>query len=235
MKCYVSDLNMSKKKHNLIVVSHPDDETLFFAGLMLAQCEHPWIVACVTDGNADGLGAKRLKQFQKAAKLLGAEKIVLFNLPDKFASRLQQKILNHKLSELETPNEVYTHGPIGEYGHPHHQDVSYAVHNFYYKKCSVYSVAHNCMPDKIINLTAAQLKIKNKIISEIYFNETKRFINFVPSTSTESFVKIKLNEVQTIYNYLAVNKMYEHQYLDKYKWYEPYFKEMKKKSKNRPF
>ena len=226
---------MSKKKHNLIVISHPDDESIFFAGLMLSQRKKPWCVVCVTDGNADGMGHQRAEQFKKAARTLGAKRTVFFNLPDEYHSRLNQDLLKNKLAELELPHEVYTHGPIGEYGHPHHQDVSFAVHSFYYKKCQVYAAAHNCLPDKIVELSASEFSKKTKILSEIYFSETERFINFIPATSTEGFAKIKLSEVKNIFEYFAYNKKLNPNNLHKYKWFLPYFKSMNDKTKNRPF
>ncbi|MCB0350007.1 MAG: PIG-L family deacetylase [Bdellovibrionales bacterium] len=231
---------MSKRKHKLIIVSHPDDESLFFAGLMLSEKSTHWTVVCATDGNADGHGHKRMKQFSTATKLLGAKKIICLDLQDKFNKRLDQKTLKEKLSELSAtwtsqPDEVYTHGPIGEYGHPHHQDISLAVHNHFHKKSPVYSIAHNCKPDRVIKLSATDFRMKTKVLSNIYFSETERFINFVPATAVECFVKLKLREVQNIYNHIALNKKISPRELDKYLWFLPYFKSMKIKSKSRPF
>jgi LmbE family N-acetylglucosaminyl deacetylase len=226
---------MSKKKHHLLVVSHPDDESLFFAGLVLQNKKYPWHVVCVTDGNADGQGLLRAKQFEKATRALGAKKITFLGMPDKFESRLDIQLIQKKISDIVAPEEVYTHGPLGEYGHPHHQDVSFAVHQFFNKKCKVISVAHNCVPDKVIRLTENEFAKKSKILSEIYFSETERFIHFVPATAVENFACFTFSEVENIYKYFAEDKPLERSRLKKYRWFWPYFESVKKNTKLRPF
>jgi LmbE family N-acetylglucosaminyl deacetylase len=226
---------MSKKKHNLVIVAHPDDESLFFAGAILAQKKLPWHAICVTDGNADGHGQVRKHQFEKACKKLGIKKISSLNMPDRYTQRLDIKTIKVALESIETPNLVFTHGPVGEYGHPHHQDVSMAVHEFYNKKCEVIAVAHNCMPDKVFQLTTQQYKIKSEILSKIYFSETERFINFVPATPTESFAKFTLLEVQSLYQFFTENNMAALDKLKKYKWFKDYLTSLRTRIENRPF
>jgi len=226
---------MSKRKHKLIIVAHPDDETLFFAGLLLSARRHPWKIICVTDGNADGGGKQRATQLALAAKTLGAEELLYFNLPDHFDLRLDQSLLRKKLAALEMPVEVYTHGPIGEYGHPHHQDVCFGVHKFYHNKCPVFAPAHNCLADKIIRLSDEEFKIKTKLLAKIYFSETQRFINFVPATSVETFAKFDFDEIKNIYLYLTNSKKLNPKKLEKYRWFLPYFSSFADKTKARPF
>jgi hypothetical protein len=156
-------------------------------------------------------------------------------LPDIYSQRLDLNLIKENLAKLAIPENVYTHGPLGEYGHPHHQDVSYAVNEFYHKKCPVFCIAHNCKSDITIDLTSKEFNLKSKILSEIYFSETERFINFVPSASTECFSKIQLRESKEIYNVMAKNKKLNPNNLKKYLWMKKYFKSLKIRIKNRPF
>ncbi len=226
---------MSKKKHNLDVVALSDKKTLFFAGAFLSLKSKPWHLVCVTDGNADGQGAKRKLQFEAACKKLNVKNIVYFGMPDRYTSRLDLVSLKNKLSSLASPHLVFTHGPIGEYAHPHHQDVSLAVHEFYNKKCAVWGVAHNCEPDKVIHLSTKQFKIKTEILSKIYFSETERFINFVPATFSEGYAKFSIEEVRALYSYFAKNDTSQFSHLKKYKWFIPYLTSLRARIENRPF
>jgi LmbE family N-acetylglucosaminyl deacetylase len=225
----------SKAKANLLVVAHPDDETLFFAGLLLREKKKRWHVVCVTDGNADGQGAERHRQFAKACKTLGVASYDFFNLPDLYQKRLDLKTLKEKLFALPEFEAIYTHGPTGEYGHPHHQDVSFAVHECFAKNKPVWSVAHNCEPDRSIHLNSHEYKIKSGILSKIYLSETERFIGFVPSTSSENFCRISFTEVREIYNYLISDRTALPRSLKKYKWFKPYFKSFRERLRKRPF
>ncbi|OFZ18214.1 MAG: hypothetical protein A2Z20_11870 [Bdellovibrionales bacterium RBG_16_40_8] len=244
MKCYMSVDYMSKKKHNLLVVSHPDDETIFFGGLLLSENKRNWSVVCVTDANADKQGAKRLSEFHQATKKLGVKNLYFFHLPDLYEERLDINKIQQKLAQIPKPEEVYTHGPLGEYGHPHHQDVSFAVHQYFQqnsnKKTPVYSVAYNCMAEKVVKLTPAQYKKKVVILSQIYFSETERFMNFIPATAIECFTKLKFKEVAALYSYLTsddnTDKNQRHLgVLEKYKWFMPYLDSFKIRLKNRLF
>lgn len=226
---------MSKQKHKLIVIAHPDDESIFFAGLILMHNKTPIHVACVTDGNADGQKKIRQKKFQKATRLLGVKKIHFFNLPDHYSRRLNLKAIEENLRHLDLPNEVYTHGPIGEYGHPHHQDVAYAVHRYFNKKAPVYSPAYNCVPDKIISLKEENFLKKIKILSNIYFSETDQFINILPASYCEGFCKINLREVTSIYEFFTHAKLKAPKFLEKYKCFRPYFLSLRKRIKTRLF
>lgn len=230
---------MSKQKNKLIIVAHPDDESIFFGGLMLSSKKATTHLVCVTDGNADGDKSNRQKQFLLAANKFGVDKIHFFNLPDRYNKRLSIKKIQEKLHALEKllkPQlEIYTHGPIGEYGHPHHQDVSFAVHQYYRKKRPVYSPAYNCAADTFIHLNEKLFLEKAKIMSQIYFSETNRFINILPATTCEGFCKIDLREATSIYQFFVHSKLKSPKYLKKYKWFLPYFTLLRDRIKTRLF
>lgn len=222
------------QKKGLIVVAHPDDETLFFSGLVMSEADVKWTLVCVTDGNADGMGGERLQQLQKTSELLGFSRFHSLNHPDRYEQRLDQKLLQEQLQQFQS-DVVYTHGILGEYGHPHHQDVSYAVHACFFDQAPVYSTAYNCYPEKVVVLERSSWEIKSNLISTVYFQETKRFIEFIPATGVESFSRVGWQEVEHIYRALCDQKPVRKEMLRVYSWHEPYLNDFERRSKERPF
>jgi hypothetical protein len=190
---------------SLIVTAHPDDETLFFAGLILSRPKTRWHVVCATNGNADGLGEKRRHDFEKACRTLNVANTSWLGLPDVFEKRLPEEQIISRLPKVNV-TEVFTHSIIGEYGHPHHQDVSYAVHHQFKDRCPVYSVAYNCSPEFKVVLNDDHWRIKCEILTSTYLNETKRFYNLLPVTFAEGFVQVAFDEVKSLYQYLTKEK-----------------------------
>lgn len=190
---------MAQKKSNLIVVAHPDDETIFFAGLVLRNRKTPWRLICVTNGNGDGRGGQRWLELQNACKKLGIKSIEQWNFADQYEKRLDVKALCERLQNVAAPHQVFTHSPLGEYGHPHHQDVSMAVHQAFGGKNSVWSVAYNCRPEKVIALSKSEYERKTEILRKVYGLETQRFLHLIPAAAVEGFVKLKKSEVASVY------------------------------------
>ncbi|HTL12919.1 MAG TPA: PIG-L family deacetylase [Bdellovibrionota bacterium] len=226
-------------KASLMVVAHPDDETLFFGGLLLTTRSKRWTVVCVTDGNADGNGAARAQQFQAACKALGVKRALHWDFPDIYEKRLDLDRLERRLGELVDeigkPAEVYTHGPLGEYGHPHHQDVCAAVHRAFAPKVPVWAPAYNCMPARLAKLTPAQYRTKCKILAGIYRAETRRFAHFLPATAVEGFVRHKPAEIEALYGWIAHARRPDPKQLVAYGWYLPYLEDSGGRVAPRPF
>ena len=221
------------KNFNLLVVAHPDDESIFFAGLLMKQSKAQWKVILMTDADADGHGRARMNQFDRAMKRLKVKKIECWQYPDIYEQRLPVEEIALRLMQ-EKALKVYTHGIIGEYGHPHHQDVSFAVHLAFAEK-KVMSVAYNCFPNESIQLPKSSYQMKTKVLSQVYQEETRMFSNFLPATSTESFVSVSFKEVQSLYEFFTKGKKPSLKNLKVYQWYWPYLAAQKRKSLPRPF
>jgi hypothetical protein len=189
------------KNANLIIVAHPDDESIYFAGLILQNCDHPWHVICVTNGGADGKSIQRAQDFTNACKLLNVDKFEIWDFPDIYEQRLDISELTKKLKLLPTPHQVFTHSILGEYGHPHHQDVSFATHQTFPEK--TYSIAHNIYPEIKVELSLGSYKIKEKILTEIYSSELNRFMHVIPLSFYEGFSQIHFDEVEHVYQVLS--------------------------------
>lgn len=102
-----------------LIVAHPDDEVLWFGGLLL---RHPgdWTVICCTVPRKD---PERADYFHDAVAALGASGWVLPHVePD--PSRSELPWLRSELGDLSEFDTVVTHNAVGEYGHRHHVAVN---------------------------------------------------------------------------------------------------------------
>ncbi|NJL25387.1 MAG: PIG-L family deacetylase [Calothrix sp. SM1_5_4] len=222
------------KKYNLLVVAHPDDETIFFGGLLQVHRRRPWKVVCVTDGNADGQGRKRENDFKQACGLLKVKTCEMWGFPDQFEKRLDLERLEERL-KAETPVEVFTHGILGEYGHPHHQDVSLAVHRSFGAGVTVWSTAYNAFAEKVFRLPRRAYEKKCEILSRIYFTETRRFAQWLPAHNFEGVVRARLSEVERLYDFLKGGEPPSAGQLDVYRWFLPYLEDFRAQLGRRHF
>jgi LmbE family N-acetylglucosaminyl deacetylase len=218
---------MSKGKYGLVCVAHPDDETLFFGGVLqrrISKSSMPWTVVCVTDGNADGQGDAREKQFRKACRELGVKRAEWWGFADRFEERLDVAEIRLRLEDLPIPQEIYTHGPIGEYGHPHHQDVCYATHAAFPDHPKLFASAYNAYPEFQITLTPKEFERKARILTRVYGSETQRFLNLLPATSAEGYLRLDRREIEALYEFLARGGALRPDRLQAYRWLAPYLK-----------
>jgi LmbE family N-acetylglucosaminyl deacetylase len=229
--------------YNLVCVAHPDDETIFFGGLLLSRVNHlsrvsrlsgvdrqlPWVVICVTsDGNDD-----RRRQFTTACRELGVNETHWWGFADDYDTRLPINELVTRLTKLATPREIFTHGIVGEYGHPHHQDVSYAVHKAFTGHLNLFSVAYNTFPELEVRLSKEDFALKAHILTEIYGSETNRFLNVLPSTFVEGFLRLDLLEIEAVYDFLARNQPLRQEALRANLWLKDYLPHLR--GMQRPF
>lgn len=227
---------MKRTKPNLLVVAHPDDETLFFSGLIQQIRNRPWHLICVTDGNGDGRGKARSLELQQAARRLKIQSFEQWNFQDRFKKRLLVKDLAAKLKPLKTQfHQVYTHGPLGEYGHPHHQDVSFAVHQTFLPEIPVWAIAYNARPELWIELTKKQFNLKTSLITDIYRLETERFLHLLPALAGEGFCQFSLKEVTALYRALIQRRSPTKKNLQHHQWLAKVFPKTAYIALKRPF
>lgn len=95
-----------------LVVAHPDDESLWFGGLLAAE-PGDWTVICCSIPRAD---PERAWKFFDACEVLGAKARLL-----PFAeTHAKEPLLHVDLIDLSRFDQVVTHNTVGEYGHGHH-------------------------------------------------------------------------------------------------------------------
>ena len=111
----------------VVIVAHPDDETLWAGGAMLMHPESKWIVVALCRKS----DPDRAPKFHKALERLGARGIMgdLDDGPDQkplSAVEVQDAIID--LLPSDRLDLILTHGPWGEYTrHKRHEEVSKAI------------------------------------------------------------------------------------------------------------
>jgi LmbE family N-acetylglucosaminyl deacetylase len=122
-----------------LVVSHPDDEALFFGGLVLSQPEHAWDVICCTVPRIDPV---RAWKFFDACEVLSAKgRLLPYQEPEPNLPLEDERMA---LLDLEGYDRIVTHGREAEYGHRHHL----ALHRFITERWGHKEVWTCCPPGK---------------------------------------------------------------------------------------
>lgn len=113
-------LDLSDTKH-LMIVAHPDDETLWGGAHLL---DSGYLVVCITNGTNE----TRAKEFQSVMAQTGNVGLIL-SYPDKTAGkrdnwmhiRTQLQADLDKIITCQPWDDIVTHNAAGEYGHIHHK------------------------------------------------------------------------------------------------------------------
>ena len=169
------------KKKALVIVAHPDDETIWMGGFILLQPEIDWTIFSLCRAS----DSDRRPKFLRACRHFKAKPIIA-DLPDdgkldsrRLISRIK-KIIPLELGARTGFTYVFTHGKNGEYGHIIHQAVHQAVKSlikekkimaetafgFNYKKNR--RPAAKAPSDLEVNLSAEEFKNKKNVMTEIY-------------------------------------------------------------------
>lgn len=188
----LGDLNNMKKF--ILFVAHPDDETLFFSGPLKTNGSD-FHVVLVTDGNADKKGPERLKEFSKVLEFFKVDSFETYLFTDIYDKEIDQKELKLKIKNTLMINAgkdsiIFTHGPFGEYGHPHHIQVSQAVHEI---ALADFQIHH----PNILELENSSYiyeeediyKAKLEILTTTYREEFSRFVTLLAPKRVERFLE----------------------------------------------
>lgn len=125
---------MEFHKNILVIVAHPDDETLWCGGSILLHPESHWFIACL----CRKYDADRAPKFKKALEVLKANGI-MGNLDDGASQRrLDKKAVKNSILNLlpaQSFDLIITHSPFGEYTrHLRHEDIGKAVITLWHDK-----------------------------------------------------------------------------------------------------
>ncbi|XP_057954577.1 uncharacterized protein LOC131148705 isoform X2 [Malania oleifera] len=110
------------KRNVLLVVAHPDDESMFFSPTLsyLTSAGHNIHILCMSTGNADGMGNTRKEELFQACAVLkdGFSRAWDHNL---LAKIIKDEVTTHAI-EL-----IITFDNYGVSGHCNHRDVHYGI------------------------------------------------------------------------------------------------------------
>lgn len=115
------------KKRVVVIVAHPDDETLWAGGTILSHPSWKWFVVCLCRGSDE----ERAPKFYKALNVLNAEGIMgdLDDGPEQ--KPLEENEVEAVVMQLLPPSPfdlIITHSPSGEYTrHIRHEETGQAV------------------------------------------------------------------------------------------------------------
>jgi LmbE family N-acetylglucosaminyl deacetylase len=171
------------KKEILVIVAHPDDETIWMGGTLLKSKDSKTILSLCRKNDKD-----RAPKFKKVCRLLKA-KTHISDLDDAeegyykdiSAQDIIKRIL--KIAKNKKYDFLYTHGENGEYKHIRHIEIHKAVNEMLQKKLlsakEVFFFSYlreenekfcniNPNADKLIRLEKPYFKMKKHLIHEVY-------------------------------------------------------------------
>lgn len=116
-------LRLADVRRAVLVVAHPDDETLWCGGLLASTAEQiEWTVICCSTPRRDPI---RVEKFAEACQLLGVRHRIVSaweeTPPPQPLTHLERFLSAQRLSAYDL---LVTHGTEGEYGHVHHRQLN---------------------------------------------------------------------------------------------------------------
>lgn len=126
--------------NTLLVIAHPDDETMFFGPLILnlVEADKHIEILCLSQGESNDLGQQRARELASVAHELGPKVHLTIisdtRLPDEMDSSWDEEIISSyiekRLIMLGNRPTIVTFDSHGVSGHMNHRSISKALEKF---------------------------------------------------------------------------------------------------------
>jgi LmbE family N-acetylglucosaminyl deacetylase len=170
-----------KEKEILVIIAHPDDETIWAGGTLLENKSKKTIISLCRKNDKD-----RAPKFEKVCKILNSKRYMsdLDDLEEGHYKKISKKEVIKRILKFTKKKKydyLYTHGKNGEYGHIRHREIHQIVDEMLEKRLlfakEVFFFSYrrkgkfcNINPDAdiLIKLKKSCFKMKKRLIQEIY-------------------------------------------------------------------
>lgn len=135
-----------RSMNKLMIVAHPDDESIFGGGALLS--EKGWKVICLTNARND----VRSKEFYQAMEFAGSSG-EMWDYPDIYDGTFDEDKVSKDLKRVLRFGKyelVVTHNLHGEYGHSQHMALSRIVHDLRPRNLHVFDTSEKPLPDDLL-------------------------------------------------------------------------------------
>ncbi len=170
----------------LMIVAHPDDETLFFSRELMASSG--WLVLCCTNGSRAG----RARGFRRAGTLLGFRTLI-WNYADGNEVEMDADRLSRAIRGILEKQEwtvVATHNQAGEYGHFQHRQLHRLVAGLSAGKQLLVPADSEMLESEANRVSPEALARKREVIAACYGTEADRLSRLERYVQYEATVSV---------------------------------------------